>query len=264
MNARLKRHALAALLIAALGGSAGVTLAQTTAGDINAAAATFDRTANHAPTRAAANMSQDFSTLVGSEADALNLIEGLRSGTTVMLPPETPATEPVTITPSGPMGYGNVFITLALAQASLTQAGIADPTSAELAIALTGGTILINDQETIFQGILTMRAAGMGWGQIAKENGFKLGHVISAIKSGNARLAKSIKSGETRSERSAAKALDKSDHRARADASAQGERAAKLERPSRPEKVERAERPERPERPDKPERPEKVERPGKG
>jgi len=261
MNSRLKHHVLAALLIAALGGSAGVTLAQTAAGDITAAAASFDRTASSAPTRAAENMSQDFSTLVGSESDALTLIEGLHSGTAVTLASETPATEPVTITPSGPMGYGNVFITLALAQASLTQAGITDPTSAELAIALSGGTILINGQETNFQGILTMRAAGMGWGQIAKENGFKLGRVISAIKSGNERLAKSIKSGETRSERSAAKALDKSGHRAQTDASAQGERPVKLERPSRPEKVERTERPERP---DKPERPEKVERPGKG
>lgn len=263
MNSRIKRHVLAALLIAALGGSAGVTLAQTASGNINTAAASFDRTASRAPARAAESMSLEFSTLVGSEPDALNLIEGLHSGMPVSLASDIPGTEPISITPSGPMGYGNVFITLALAQASLTKAGITDPTSAELAIALNGGTILVNGQETNFEGILTMRAAGMGWGQIAKASGFKLGRVISAIKSGNERLAKSIKSDEAHSQRSAAKALEKSDHRAQAAASAKGERPVKLERPSRPEKVERAERPERPERPDKPERPEKVERPSR-
>ncbi|NMG75430.1 hypothetical protein [Aromatoleum diolicum] len=263
MHSRLKRHVLSALLIAALGGSAGVTLAQTASGDINSAAASFDRTASSAPTRAAENMSQDFSTLAGSESNALTLIEGLRSGTPITLESETPETEPVAITPSAPMGYGNVFITLALAQASLTRAGITDPTSAELATALTGGTILINGQETNFEGILTMRAAGMGWGQIAKENGFKLGRVISAIKSGNERLAKSIKSGDARSERAATKALEKSDNRARTDVAAKGDRPVKLERVSRPEKVERVERLERVERPEKPERPEKMERPSR-
>ncbi|AYH45481.1 hypothetical protein [Azoarcus sp. DN11] len=262
MMFRLKRHALSALMIVALGGSTTVALAQSASNDLNQAAVTFDRTASAAPTRAAESMAKDFSPLVGSQTDALALIQGLHTGTAVVLQPgstATPESRPVTVTPTAPMGYGNVFITLALAQASLTQAGITKPTSAELAAALTGGTIVVNGQATNFQGILTMRAAGMGWGKIAQENGFKLGRVISAIKSGNERVAQSIRS-DARAEHRASQA-EKAEQRGNSDAAARAERAEKAERPSRPEKVERVERAERVERPERPERPERIERP---
>lgn len=38
-------------------------------------------------------------------------------------------------------------------------------------------------------GVLQMRAQGMGWGQIANSLGFKLGPVVSGIKSANAHIA---------------------------------------------------------------------------
>ena len=81
-------------------------------------------------------------------------------------------------------------------------------------------------------GILALRGDGMGWGQIAKELGFKLGAVM----------------GQGKADASAAPAA-KADRQAKVDT-----RIAKAERPSRPEKAERPSRPERPERPQKPER----------
>ncbi|BAL24479.1 hypothetical protein [Azoarcus sp. KH32C] len=255
MKYRMKRHLLCAALIAALGGSATVAMSQTASTDVDQAVTTFDRTASASPTRAATDMSKTFSTLTGSEASAQILIDGLRSGTIVTLDPGSATTIPVTVTPSGPMGYGNVFITLALAQATLTQAGLTAPTAAELAVALNGGTLQINGQPTTFRGVLAMRASGMGWGQIAKESGFNLGKVVSELKSGNDHLAKSIKEGNAGSEKSAGKSTDKGNNRQAVDTSDRGGRVERSERPDKPERADKAERPERPDRPEKPDHP---------
>jgi hypothetical protein len=114
------------------------------------------------------------------------------------------------------MGYGNIDNALALAKASLGD----DSTPTELKSVLTGGTV----DNVTYDGILNMRASGMGWGVIAQELGFKLGEVKRADKA----------------------------------------QAQKIEKAERVAKVERPVKPERPERPVRPERPEKPERPGKG
>jgi hypothetical protein len=72
------------------------------------------------------------------------------------------------------MGYGNVRITLRLAEAQLSQMGITQPTTEELAAVLVGGEI----NGTQVDGILTMRADGMGWGQIAQEYGMTVGQLM--------------------------------------------------------------------------------------
>jgi hypothetical protein len=172
--------------------------------------------------------------------------------------------EPITITTEGKTGYGNVFITLALAQASLKQAGITEPTLSDLAVALNGGTIDVDGTSTEFQGVLTMRAAGMGWGQIAKENGFRLGYVISALKSGKDRV---VKAGTADSRPSASQGGAKSvgsERTGRVAGAVKGERSAALDRTARPETSQRPEKIERPGRAERPERPEKIDRPGKG
>jgi hypothetical protein len=76
--------------------------------------------------------------------------------------------------PTGNMGYGNVRITLRLAQAELNQLGITQPTNEQLSAILVGGEI----NGTQVDGILTMRADGMGWGQIAKEYGTTVGQIM--------------------------------------------------------------------------------------
>src|SRR4029450_7526412 len=126
------------------------------------------------------------------------VVTGLRNGTPITLTTTTPATTPgaaptVTTTvitpPTGQMGYGNVFTSLALAKQQLGQLGISQPTPQQLQAALTGGTITTGTGTTVtttnLQGILTMRSQHMGWGQIAHKLGTKLGPVVSGLKSAN-------------------------------------------------------------------------------
>jgi hypothetical protein len=108
------------------------------------------------------------------------------------------------------MGFGNVDNALALTQASLEKQGITDPTPEQLKAALTG--------------VLDRRAAGQGWGEIARSLGFNLGE---------------IKSAQNRPERT------------------ERVQQARVERPERAEKPDRVERMERPMRPEKPERPQR-------
>jgi len=67
-------------------------------------------------------------------------------------------------------------VCIALARAQLASQGITNPTTAQLQGALVGTT---NTDGTMTQGILQMRASGMGWGKIANTMGFKLGAVMS-------------------------------------------------------------------------------------
>ena len=77
------------------------------------------------------------------------------------------------------MGYGNAKISLALAQESLRQQNILQPTSEQLHTALVGGQMVLGDSTTMTNGILQMRAEGMGWGKIAQQYNVKLGQLMS-------------------------------------------------------------------------------------
>jgi len=144
-------------------------------------------TTSHESTR----LTTEFTTFAGSNTNAQALVNGLSSGSSITLT-ETVAgtngapstTTTTTFTPdTGKMGYGNVRIALSLAEASLTKAGITDPTSAELEAALNGGTLVLADGTSIdLKGVLALRAAGEGWGQIANSMGFKLGEVMRSPK----------------------------------------------------------------------------------
>lgn len=130
----------------------------------------------------------DFQSFAGSKENATALVTGLRKGSEITL---TRTDEPsATFTPpTKPMGYGNVSTSLALAKYQLAQQGITNPTPEQLKIALNGGTITVDGKTVEYQGILQMRADGMGWGRIAQQLGTKLGPVVSGIKAQNARIA---------------------------------------------------------------------------
>lgn len=136
----------------------------------------------------------DFATFAGSQENAEAMITGLRNGTPITLSGSTTGTGGTTSStitpPTKPMGYGETYISMSLAKAQLASYGITEPTADELQAAMTGGTITTSTGETVqLDGVLTQRADGMGWGQIAKADGFKLGRVISAMKSANKSLA---------------------------------------------------------------------------
>lgn len=140
-----------------------------------------------------AKISSDFSGFAGSTANADALVGGLRNGTVVTLS-STDAKGVTTSTaftpPTGKMGYGNVYTSLALAKQQLAGLGITDPSAQQIQAALVGGTVIgANGQSTTLTGVLTLRAQGMGWGQIAHSLGYKLGPVISGMRSANSHVA---------------------------------------------------------------------------
>lgn len=154
--------------------------------------------ANKGQTLVAAKIARNFTGIAGGDENALALVRSLRTGSEVNLvttvPPPAgspPGTLPTTTTttftpPTKPMGWGNVKHALALAQDQLARAGITDPTAAQLQTALMGGDLVRVNADgitttTAVKGVLTMRADGMGWGNIAKEGGTKLGPVTSKV-----------------------------------------------------------------------------------
>lgn len=115
--------------------------------------------------------------------DSPHVVAGLRDGAAITLPatdPANPSGVVVIQSPTGPMGYGNVDKSLALAQTRLAQNGITQPTSEQLQAALTGGSVLTPAGEVVhLDGVLTLRNQGMGWGDIAHQYGVKLGDVVN-------------------------------------------------------------------------------------
>jgi hypothetical protein len=125
-----------------------------------------------------------FSDFAGSPENSASLVNGLRTGAPITLTDPAvvggPPPNSTTFTsPTKPMGYGNVRIALSLAQTQLASEGISNPTAAELQGALVGRTYVGPEGTTTTDGVLQMRASGMGWGKIANNMGFKLGPVVS-------------------------------------------------------------------------------------
>ena len=162
--------------------------------------------ANRGQALVAGKIASNFGALAGSGENSLALVNALRTGSTVNLvtTTTTPGTggapDVVTTTtttfdpPTGKMGWGNVKISLALAQDVLARAGVTSPTAEQLQTALLGGDIVVTNADgttttTTLEGILTQRAGGMGWGEIAKANGTKVGPVVSQLKMAHTRVA---------------------------------------------------------------------------
>jgi hypothetical protein len=129
-------------------------------------------------------LAASFSDFAGSPENSASLVNGLRTGAPITLTDPAIAGGPppnsTTFTsPTKPMGYGNVRIALSLAQAQLASEGISNPTAAELQGALVGRTYVGPEGTTTTDGVLQMRASGMGWGKIANTMGYKLGPVVS-------------------------------------------------------------------------------------
>ena len=109
---------------------------------------------------------KEYSDFAGSDANSKALVDGLRDGKEVKLSDGKTTT---TFTPAtGKMGFGNVKIALAIAEADLKKQGITDPTPEQLKAEMTK--------------LLQERAGHNGWGKIAQERGFKLGELMRSDK----------------------------------------------------------------------------------
>ena len=143
-------------------------------------------------------ISSDFSAFAGSTTNSDALVTGLRNGTEVTLATTgaNGVTTSTTFTPpTGKMGYGNVYTSLALAKQQLAGVGITEPTAAQLQAALVGGTVTTPTGQATLTGVLELRAQGMGWGQIAQSYGYKLGPVISGMKASHAKITAQTATG---------------------------------------------------------------------
>ena len=143
---------------------------------------------------------KEYSDFAGSDANSKALVDGLRDGKEVKL---TDGKTTTTFTPAtGKMGFGNVKIALAIAEADLKKQGITDPTPEQLKGEMTK--------------LLQERADHNGWGKIAQERGFKLGEVMRSDKA------------------------DPRAHTDRAERQARADRVERAERPERPEHPDRS------------------------
>jgi hypothetical protein len=122
-----------------------------------------------------------YGVLAGSPENAKSLVNGLHTKSeVVMVGPavvepgckfKCPTTETVRFTPqTEPMGLGNVDIALALLEADLKEKQLAAPKPRHVKAGLVGEPV----SNVNFEGILKLRASGMGWGEIAKTLGFDL------------------------------------------------------------------------------------------
>lgn len=185
---KMRRAALALLVAAALSGGAH-TVAADEAAALTGEIQTMDAGASTKGSGAVTGkIASDFQSFAGSRENSTALVSGLRNGSEITL---TQKGEPsATFTPATkPMGYGNVSTSLSLAKYQLAQQGITNPTPEQLQTALNGGTITYNGKTVDYQGVLQMRADGLGWGQIAQQLGTKLGPVVSGMKAQNAHIA---------------------------------------------------------------------------
>ncbi|HXV81778.1 MAG TPA: hypothetical protein VEG60_17995, partial [Candidatus Binatia bacterium] len=142
---KIKAILAAAILAVGLNGPA---LADTTSA-LNAEASRMNALAvSHGQTNVTGKISGTFESFLGPDSTAV--VTGLRNGTPIALTTTTAAATPgaaptvttmVITPPTGQMGNGNVFISLALAKEQLNQMGISQPTPEQLQAALTGGTI---------------------------------------------------------------------------------------------------------------------------
>ena len=147
----------------------------------------------------AARIASSFSTLCGSQANALALVNALRNGTVVTLSyaamtmkdgkPVTTTTRRTLAIPTQPMGWGHVRIALALVQSGLQQVSISKPNAEQLQAALTGGTVKAPQGNVPMRGVLALRATGMGWSQVAQVHGIKLGPVIASLRQAQSGVA---------------------------------------------------------------------------
>jgi hypothetical protein len=194
----------------------------------------------------AARLADRYAELAGSADAATTLISDLRQGSDFTVSEQVTTTNPdgttttstvdrTIVNPNGPMGYGEINITLAMAQELVASGAYPD-----LQSALTGTTTTVTNPDgttttTTSGGVLAMRADGMGWGKIAKQLGLNLGALVSAS-NGNG----------------------KSQHGAtHAAAKAKPDGVAKADHASRPDRVEHPQRPDKPERPQRPDKPER-------
>ncbi len=183
------------------------TTTTTTSTTTTTTASTDDKSVSTQANMSTSGLVSKYTTLAGSTSNSTSLIDGLRNGTAVTLTAKD-GTKTTFTPPTGKMGNGEINIALSLAEKLM-----AKDSTLTLQSALTGTN-----------GVLTMRASGEGWGQIANSLGYKVGDLV--------RSSKATAAQDT------TKRPDRSSHTARAES-------------GRPDRIDHDMRPQRPDLPDR-------------
>lgn len=192
----MKRTTLTLLILSAAYLQLGTASAQVT-GNTSASGSGTQSSSAQAPVKGqeSQRLVNEFADFSGSQENAASLVTGLRSGSAVTLVGTGSTTGSTTggttgsgsttgsatgsasgatssetsfISPTGPMGWGEVRHALTYARESLADQGITNPTPEQLKATLIGGAMTSADgAATTSAGVLQMRSEGMGWGQIA-------------------------------------------------------------------------------------------------
>lgn len=181
------------------------------------ASVAFGQSSRPLDPREVERLEADARLLDADAADAAKTPDGQRRVTEALAKQFNVGEAVVTDLRSQKLGWGEVAITLALSQELMKKQGLS--------------------QDAAIKAVLDKRQAGEGWGRIAQDFGFKLGHLISEVKRADKGVAR----------------IEHARHE-------KAEKLVKHENPEKPEKAEKAERPEKPERVQRAERPEKPER----
>lgn len=110
-------------------------------------------------------LTRQYTPLVGTARNALNLLAGLRTGSPVTLydqDKEFSFTPPTT-----PIGWSTVQRILNLTHSGLTSLGVYQPQPKQVAIALMGGTLAVSGGLVKIPGVLRLHCAGVPWTRIA-------------------------------------------------------------------------------------------------
>jgi hypothetical protein len=179
MNGKFRLSLLSLALTAALGAASTAGAAETSTGTTSSSSTATSSTLSPGESKVIGKTADTYTAFAGSRTNAENLATGLRQGSEITLTENgtNGGTTTTTFTPpTKPMGHGNVDKALALSSQQLANAGVAQPTAEQIKTSMMGGTITNDAGQSIeLQGVLQMRADGMGWGKIANELGVKPG-----------------------------------------------------------------------------------------
>nr|WP_315496053.1 hypothetical protein [uncultured Rhodoferax sp.] len=115
----------------------------------------------------------EFGPWVGSPQDTERLVQSLQSGQAL-----DPIGAASGVPATGALGYGETRLALKLAQATLAQEGVTQPSGAQIQAALHGGTVDTANGPKALPGVLPQRAQGVSWGAMAQSAGMSVEDLI--------------------------------------------------------------------------------------
>ncbi|WP_146097338.1 hypothetical protein [Rhodoferax sp. TS-BS-61-7] len=120
-----------------------------------------------------ARLVTEFAPWVGSPQDTERLVQSLQSGQAL-----DPSGAASGVPATGALGYGETRLALKLAQATLAQEGVTQPSGAQIQAALHGGTLDTANGPKALPGVLPQRAQGVSWGAMAQSAGMSVEDLI--------------------------------------------------------------------------------------